>query len=53
MLRTCFYNCKRVEGHGAKKVLCIAHRILDFFFLQFLFLLMLLHDVIYNVTTLI
>jgi hypothetical protein len=37
----------RAEGQGAKKEVCFVHRILDF---HFFFLLMVLHDVTFNVT---
>jgi hypothetical protein len=42
-----------VEGHGAKKEVYFAHRILVFQFFSIfnLFLLMVLYDVTFNVTT--
>jgi hypothetical protein len=44
-------NCPRVEGHGAKKEVCFAHKILAFYFFLLFFLLMVLHDVTFDVTT--
>jgi hypothetical protein len=48
----CGYNCPRAEGQGGKKEVCFAHKILVFrFFSLFFLLLMVLHDVTFNVTT--
>jgi hypothetical protein len=44
-------NCQGIEGQGAKKEICFVHKILGFHFLHILFLLMILHDGIFNVTT--
>jgi hypothetical protein len=38
------------EGQGAKKEVCFAHRILVFHFFSLFFLLVVLHDVTFNVT---
>jgi hypothetical protein len=53
-MQPCGRNCPRAEGQGALKEVRFAHRILDFhFFLLFFFLLMVLHDVTFNVTIMI
>jgi hypothetical protein len=43
-------NCPKAERQGAKKEVSFAHRILAFHFFSILFLLMVLHDVTFNVT---
>jgi hypothetical protein len=42
--------CPRAKGQGAKKEFFIAHRILNFHFFSFSFLLMVMYDVTFNVT---
>jgi hypothetical protein len=46
----CGWNCPRAEGQGAKKEVCYAHKILVFHFFSLSFLLMVMHDVTFNVT---
>jgi hypothetical protein len=49
-MQPCSQNCPRTKGQSAKKEVCFAHRILVFhFFPLFFLLLMVLHDVIFNV----
>jgi hypothetical protein len=50
-MQPCGWNCPRTEGQGAKKEVFFAQKILDFHFFHFLFLLMVPHDVTFNVTT--
>jgi hypothetical protein len=51
-MQPCGWNCPRVEGQGSQKIVCFAHKILVFhFFCTPFFLLMVLHDVTFNVTT--
>jgi hypothetical protein len=47
-MQPCGRNCPRAEGQSYQKIVCFAHKILV---LHFLFLLMVLHDVTFNVTT--
>jgi hypothetical protein len=49
-MQPCGWNCPRAVGQGAKKEVCFAHRILVFHFFHFFFLLMVLHDVTFNMT---
>jgi hypothetical protein len=49
-MQSCGQNCPRAKGLGAKKEVCFAHRILVFHFFSLCFLLMVLHDVTFNVT---
>jgi hypothetical protein len=49
-MQPCGWNCPRVEGHGSQKIACFAHKILVFHFFSLFFLLMVLHDVTFNVT---
>jgi hypothetical protein len=43
-------NCLRAEGQGANKEVCLAHKSWFFTSFHFLFLLMVMHDVTFNVT---
>jgi hypothetical protein len=52
-MQPCGQNCPRAEGQGAKKKVCFAHKILVFHFFSLFFLLMVLHDVTFNVTAMI
>jgi hypothetical protein len=51
-MQPCGLNCPKIEEQGAKKEVCFAHRILVFNF-HFVFLLMVLHDITFNVTAMI
>jgi hypothetical protein len=51
-MQPCGQNCPSAERQGAKKEVCFDHKILVLhFFCFFCFLLMVLHDVTFNVTT--
>jgi hypothetical protein len=52
-MQPCGWNCPRAEGQGAKKEVYFAYRIFVFHFFSLLFLLMVLHDVTFNVTAMI
>jgi hypothetical protein len=52
-MQPCGWNCPRIEGHGFQKIFCFAHKILVFHFFSLFFLLMVLHDDTFNVTTMI
>jgi hypothetical protein len=50
-MQPCGWNCPRAEGQGSQKIVCFVHKILVFLlFFTFVFLLMVLYDVIFNVT---
>jgi hypothetical protein len=49
-MQPCGWNCPRAEGQGSQKIVCFAHKILVFHFFSLFFLLMVLHDVTFNVT---
>jgi hypothetical protein len=46
-------NCSGAKEQGVKTKVYFVYRILDFCFFQIMFLFIVLHDVIFNVTTLI
>jgi hypothetical protein len=50
-MQPCGWNCPRAEEHGFQKIVCFAYKILVFHFFSLLFLLIVLHDVTFNVTT--
>jgi hypothetical protein len=52
-MQPCGQNCLRAEGHGAKKEVFFAHKILVFHLFSLFFWLMVLHDVTFNVTAMI
>ena len=51
-MQPCGWNCPRAEGQGFQKIVCFVNKVLvfQFFYLLFFFLLMVLHDVAFNVT---
>jgi hypothetical protein len=52
-MQPCGRYCPRAEGQGFQKIVCFAHKILVFHLFHFFslfFLLMVLHDVTFNVT---
>jgi hypothetical protein len=50
-MQPCGRNCARAGGQGSQKIVCFVHKILVFhFFSLFFFLLMVLHDITFNVT---
>jgi hypothetical protein len=52
-MQPCGQNCPRAEGQGAKIFFCFAHKIVVCHFFSLFFLLMVLHDVTFNVTAMI
>jgi len=52
-IQPCGWNCPRVEGQGSQKIVFFAHKILGFHFFFTFFVLMVLYDVTFNVTTMI
>jgi hypothetical protein len=49
-MQQCGWNCPRAEGQGSQKIVCFAHKILVFHLFLLFFLLMVLHDITFNVT---
>jgi hypothetical protein len=49
-MQPCGWNCPRAEGHGSQKIVCFVYKILVFHFFSLFFLLMVLHDITFNVT---
>jgi hypothetical protein len=43
------WNCPRAEGQGSQKIVCSVFKILVFHFFSLFFLLMVLHDITFNV----
>jgi hypothetical protein len=52
-MQPCGQNCPRVDGQGAKNFFVLPIKSWFFTFFQLFFLLMVLHDVTFNVTTMI
>jgi hypothetical protein len=52
-MQPCCWNCPTAEGQGSQKIVCFAHNILTFHFFSLFFLFMVLHDITFNVTTMI
>jgi hypothetical protein len=49
-MQPCGWNCRRAEGQDFQKIVRFTHKILVFHFFHFFFLLMVLHEVTFNVT---
>jgi hypothetical protein len=50
-MQPCGWNCPRAEGQGSQKLVCFAIKSWFFTFFHFFFLLWVLHDATFNVTT--
>jgi hypothetical protein len=49
-MQPCGWNCPRAEGHGCQTIVCFAYRILVIHFFHLFFLLIVLHDINFNLT---
>jgi hypothetical protein len=47
-MEPCGGNCPRAERQGSQKIVCFAHKILDFHFFSLFFWLMVLYDVTFK-----